>query len=67
MAADGHLYFRYQSGIVLLLEATPAGYREKGTLQIPNPHKLSWPHPVIAAGRLYLRDQDALHVYDVRR
>jgi outer membrane protein assembly factor BamB len=67
MAADGHLYFRYQSGIVLLLEASPAGYKEKGTLQIPNPHRLSWPHPVVAAGRLYLRDQDALHVYDVRR
>jgi outer membrane protein assembly factor BamB len=67
VAADGHLYFRYQSGIVLLLEASPKGYQEKGTLQIPNPYRLSWPHPVIAGGRLYLREQDALHVYDVRR
>ena len=65
--ADGHLYFRYQNGVVLLVEATPAGYREKGSLQIPNPYTVSWPHPVVAAGRLYLREQDALHVYDVRR
>jgi hypothetical protein len=27
----------------------------------------SWAHPVIAGGRLYLREQDAMHVYDVRR
>jgi len=27
----------------------------------------SWPHPVIANGRLYLRDQDVLLCYDVRR
>jgi hypothetical protein len=67
IAADGRLYFRYQNGVVVLIEATPDAYREAGTLRIPNPHPLSWPHPVIAGGRLYLREQDALHVYDVRR
>jgi hypothetical protein len=25
----------------------------------------SWPHPVIANGKLYIRDQNALHCYDV--
>lgn len=67
IAADGRLYFRYQNGVVVLIEATPDAYREAGTLRIPNPHSLSWPHPVVAGGRLYLREQDALHVYDVRR
>jgi outer membrane protein assembly factor BamB len=67
VAADGHLYFRYQNGTVLLVEASPAGYKEKGSLNIPNPHVVSWPHPVVAGGRLYLREQDALHVYDVKR
>jgi outer membrane protein assembly factor BamB len=67
VAADGHLYFRYQNGVVLLVEATPAGYKETGSLQIPNPYTVSWPHPVVAGGRLYIREQDALHVYDVKR
>ena len=67
VAAEGRLYFRYQNGIVALVEATPDTYREVGAFQIPNPHTLSWPHPVVAGGRLYLREQDALHVYNVKR
>jgi outer membrane protein assembly factor BamB len=67
IAADGRLYFRYQNGQVVLIEASPAAYREAGSFPIPNPDALSWPHPVIAAGRLYLREQDALHVYNVKR
>ena len=65
--ADGHLYFRYQNGVVLLIEATPAAYREKGSFTIPDVDKPSWPHPVVAGGRLYLREQDTLYVYDVRK
>lgn len=64
--ADGRLYFRYQNGLVMLIEATPEGYREKGTLQLPNIRKPSWSHPVIVDGRLYLREQDTLYAYDVR-
>ena len=66
-AADGHLYFRYQNGVVALLEANPQRYVLKSTFEIPNVRNPSWPHPVIAGGRLYLREQDALHVYDVKR
>jgi outer membrane protein assembly factor BamB len=65
--ADGHLYFRYQNGVVMLIEATPAAYREKGSFTIPGVDKPSWPHPVVVGGRLYLREQDALYVYDVRK
>jgi outer membrane protein assembly factor BamB len=64
--ADGHLYFRYQNGVMMLIEATPQGYREKGTFQIPNVRNPSWSHPVIINGRLYLREQDNLYVYDVK-
>ncbi len=63
--ADGHLYFRYQNGVVLLIQATPEGYREKGSFTIPDVTKPSWSHPVIVGGRLYLREQDTLYVYDV--
>ncbi len=65
--ADGHLYFRYQNGVVILIQATPEGYREKGSFTIPDVVKPSWSHPVIVGGRLYLREQDMLYVYDVRR
>ena len=66
-AADGHLYFRYQNGVMMLIEATPTAYREKGKFQIPGVRNPSWSHPVVTGGRLYLREQDSLHVYDVRR
>lgn len=64
--ADGNLVFRYQNGVVILVEASPAGYKEKGSFTIPNPNTLSWPHPVVVGGRLYLREQDTLYVYDVK-
>lgn len=63
--ADGHLYMRYQNGVMVLVEATPQGYREKGTFEIPEVRHPSWAHPVIAGGKLYLREQDRLYVYEV--
>jgi len=65
--ADGNLYFRYQNGQVILIEATPTGYKEKGSFTIPGVTGPSWPHPVIAGGRLYIREQDTLLAYDVRK
>ena len=69
LAADGRLYFHYENGVMLLIEATPQSYKEAGSFEIPNynPAHASWSHPVIAAGRLYVREQDQLHVYDVTR
>lgn len=67
--ADGHLYLRSEGGkgTVALIEATPDGYREKGRFDQPDrSSQNSWPHPVIAGGRLYLRDQDVLLCYDVK-
>lgn len=65
MYADGHLYYRYQNGVIVMVEATPAGYKEKGSLTIPDVKNPSWPHLVVAGGRLYVREQDDLYVYDV--
>ena len=64
--ADSHLIFRYESGLVMLIEATPAGYKEKGQFQIPGGSPLSWSYPAIEGGRLFLRDQDRLLVYDIK-
>lgn len=63
--ADGHLYFRYQNGVMVLVEATPEEYRERGSFEIPDVKTFSWSHPVIVDGRLYLREQDHLFCYDL--
>ncbi|MEL7499359.1 MAG: PQQ-binding-like beta-propeller repeat protein [Planctomycetota bacterium] len=65
VAADGHLYFRYENGVMALVEADPQQYRLKGKFKIATNFKQSWPHPVIFAGKLFLRDQDQLHCYDI--
>lgn len=65
--ADGHLYFRYQSGDMALIEATPTGYKLKGKFRTDEVNGQSWPHPVIAGKRLYLRDQGTLMVYDIAK
>ena len=62
--ADGRLYFRYQNGRMILVEANPDEYRERGSFLIPDVKKESWAHPVIANGRLLLREQDVLYAYD---
>ncbi len=64
--ADGHLYALSENGVVGLVEATPTGYREKGRFRINQDSLPTWTHPVIAGGRLYLRDQDTIYAYDVR-
>ncbi len=64
--ADGHLYLRYQDGLVALVEATPDAFRLKGTFQTAVKNGPSWPHPVIHDGKLYLHDKDVLMCYDVR-
>ena len=68
--ADGHFYLRSEggNGAVALVAATPAGYQEKGRFDQPDrSNQNSWAHPVIANGKLYLRDQDVLLCYDVKQ
>jgi outer membrane protein assembly factor BamB len=69
--ADGRLYLHGENGDVALVEPSPAGYRERGRFTpsgAPDrgPSK-AWPHPVVANGRLYIRDLNVLWAYDVRR
>jgi outer membrane protein assembly factor BamB len=67
--ADGHLYLRGQSkGTIVLIEASPQGFTEKGRFEQPERSKdNSWAHPVVIGGKLYLRDQDILLCYDVKK
>jgi outer membrane protein assembly factor BamB len=65
--ADGNLYCLSENGVVGLVEATPAAYREKGRFRIPQDSLPTWAHPIIAGGRLYLRDQDTIYAYDIKQ
>jgi outer membrane protein assembly factor BamB len=68
--ADGRLYVHGEDDDVALVEATPDGYHEKGRFKLPDQpnrgNSRAWPYPVVANGRLYLRDLGTLWCYDVR-
>jgi len=66
--AGNRLYLRQEDkpGTVALIEVSPAGYKEHGRFEPPHRSDMqSWSHPVVANGKLYLRDQDVLLCYDV--
>lgn len=71
--ADGRLYcYSEVDGTTALVEASAEGWKESGRFKIPQQSKLKkpngriWTPPVVAGGRLYLRDQDLLYCYDVK-
>lgn len=65
--ADGRFYYRTEKGTVLLIEPSPKAYIERGRFEQPDRSRLpAWAHPVIANGKLYVRDQDVLYCYNVK-
>jgi outer membrane protein assembly factor BamB len=62
---DGHLIFRYQDGLVALIEANPKEFRVKGTFKPAHQERESWAHPVVSGGKLYLREQDKMMCYEL--
>ena len=67
LLADGRFYYRHESGTMTLVEPSAKEYVERGRFQQPDrSREPAWPHPVIANGKLYLRDQDVLLCYDVK-
>jgi outer membrane protein assembly factor BamB len=64
--ADGNLYIQSENNVFGLAEASPSGYREKGRFSFVDKGLPSWAHPVISDGRLYVRNQDTLTVYDIK-
>lgn len=66
--ADGHFYLRSEGGqgTIVLIEATPTGWKECGRFDQPGRSgKNSWPHMVISGGKLFVRDQGLLLCYDI--
>jgi outer membrane protein assembly factor BamB len=68
--ADGLIFVHGENGDMALVEATPEAYREKGRFTLPDQpdrgKSLAWPYPVIADGKLYVRDLGMLWCYDVK-
>jgi len=65
--ADGLLYYRMEDGAMCLIEPDPKQYTERSRFQQPDRTRLpAWSHPVIANGKLYVRDQDLLLCYDIK-
>jgi len=67
--ADGHLICRDEGGkgTIVLIEATPSGWNEKGRFDQPERSRApSWPQPVVADGKLFIRDQDTLLCYNIK-
>ncbi len=68
LIADGHLLILGEKGNLALAEANPEGYRSRAELQLfPFSERPRWTMPVLANGRLYLRDEDSLVCLDLRK
>jgi outer membrane protein assembly factor BamB len=66
IAVDGHLVAISQAaGILRVIEATPAGYREKGRLQVLTPGAPTDTPPSFAGRRIYLRNSEEIVVLEV--
>ena len=65
--ADGRLYLRSEDGPVLLVEPSKEGFVERGRFEQPDRNSApAWAHPIVANGKLYIRDQGLLLCYDVK-
>lgn len=72
IAANDHLFcYDEDTGIVHVGVASPEGWKETGQIKPPSRSSIRtrdnkfWAHPVIAAGRLLIRDQDLIFCFDI--
>lgn len=65
--ADGHLILRGEGGGVALVEASPTAFKEKGSFNLPKSGgQGAWAYPVVAGGKLFLREWDSMICYDLK-
>jgi outer membrane protein assembly factor BamB len=76
-AADGMLYFYTDGGEAALVKTDPAAFTKVSSFTIPMKSDIPrlrptsgksqiWTHPVVANGRLYLRDHEYVFAFDIR-
>jgi outer membrane protein assembly factor BamB len=64
--ADKHIYALGEDGVMGLVAADPAGYKEISRFSFNKGGLPTWSPPVISDAKLYLRDQDNLYCHDVK-
>jgi outer membrane protein assembly factor BamB len=65
LAVDGRLIIYSDRGLLLLAEASPEGYKEKGRMKLFDAAR-TWTPPTLADGRLYVRADSELVQLDLR-
>jgi len=65
--ADKRLYLLSEDGVAGLVEPAANAYREISRFEIPHGSLPTWSPPVISDAKLYLRDQDNLTCFDVKK
>lgn len=71
--ADGHFYcYQESNGELAIIKASPEKWNEVARMKLPatsskRPNQgRVWPHPVIAQGKLFLRDYELLFAFDMK-
>jgi outer membrane protein assembly factor BamB len=67
VCADKKLFFRYQDGVMAMIDTDTKQYKLLGKFKLATHNGESWPHPVIVDGQMYIRDQDELVVYKLTK
>jgi outer membrane protein assembly factor BamB len=63
--ADGLFYVLGEEGTLALAKMTPEGCQKLGEMEI-SPGDARWAAPVVANGRLYVRDDEKLYCLDIK-
>ena len=64
--ADGVLFYQSEFGVVRLVKANPTNSEVIAKFGFPYLEDRTLAHPAISNGRLYIRNNDRLFVYDIR-
>jgi hypothetical protein len=70
---DRLLLLDERTGLLTVSAASPDGWKEFGRLPMPERSKIEskdnmiWTHPVVANGKLYVRDHDLIFCYDIKK
>jgi len=65
--SDGLFYCYAENGEMALANGTPEQFSVISKCKVPLGTAQHWAHPVIADGKLYIRHNEALMVYDIRQ